>query len=147
MISTVEEKAIDNIIEVIEPLLSQNEKDKPMYGTITEECDDVKKVMGDVGPFKPDYQTMEKVSIVDAEVKYACQYTGMMYILVFRNFLSVPIMDNNLFLPLITRKEGLVVKDTVNINAADPSVEGHIIYFPRFNFFLCCFCMVHSHTS
>ena len=48
MISTVEEKAIDNIIEVIEPLLSQNEKDKPMYGTITEECDYVKKLMGDV---------------------------------------------------------------------------------------------------
>ena len=48
MISTVEEKAIDNIIEVIEPLLSQNEKEKPMYGTITEKCDDVKKVMGDV---------------------------------------------------------------------------------------------------
>ena len=101
----------------------------------------------DVSPFKPDYQTMEKVSIVDAEVKYTCQYTGMMYILVFRNVLSVPSMDNNLILPLITRKAGLVVKDTVNINAADPSVEGHIIYFPRFNFFLCCFCMVHSHTS
>ena len=39
---------IYNIIEVIEPVLYNNEKDTPTYVEITKEFDDVKKVMGEV---------------------------------------------------------------------------------------------------
>ena len=48
MNSSTETKDIDRIIEVREPFLHHNEKDKPMYGAIPEGCDDVKKMMGEV---------------------------------------------------------------------------------------------------
>ena len=48
MIISTETKVIDNIIEVREPVLHHNEKDTPMYGAITEERDDVKKVVVEV---------------------------------------------------------------------------------------------------
>ena len=41
-------KVIGNTIEVREPILYQNYKYTPLYSTITEECDDVKTVMGEV---------------------------------------------------------------------------------------------------
>ena len=39
----------------------------------------------DVTPFTLHYKTLEKVSIVDAAVKYTCQYTAKVYVLMFRN--------------------------------------------------------------
>ena len=45
MISSTETKVIGNIIEVRGSILYYNEKDMPMCGAITEECDDVYKVM------------------------------------------------------------------------------------------------------
>ena len=41
----MESKDIDNIIELIEPVLSYNEKNTHMYGAIPYEYDDMKKVM------------------------------------------------------------------------------------------------------
>ena len=51
------------------------------------------------------------------------------YVIVLRNALSVPIMDNNLIWFFITIESGLVVKDTTKIHAMDPSVEDYSIYF------------------
>ena len=65
-----------------------------------------------VDTFIPDYQALEKVSILDAEVQYTCQYMAKVYVIVFRNSLSVTGMENNLIPLLITREAGLVVKDT-----------------------------------
>ena len=48
MVGSTEMKVDDNIIEKGEHVLHHNEKDTPMYGVITEVCDDVKKVMGEV---------------------------------------------------------------------------------------------------
>ena len=48
----------------------------------------------DMRPFMPDYQAMAKVSI--SEFQYICQYMGKVYVIVFRNSLSVPIIYNNL---------------------------------------------------
>ena len=50
----------------------------------------------DMRPFTPDYQDMAKVSILDAEFQYICQCMGKVYVIVFRNALSVPIIYNNL---------------------------------------------------
>ena len=86
-----------------------------------------------VRPLTPEYQSMEKVSIVDAKVQYTCQYTENLYVLLFRNALSVPRMDNNLTLTLITREACLKVKDTAKFHAIDPSVEYNSIYFPNFD--------------
>ena len=41
-------KVIDNIIGEHEPILHHNDKDKTMYGAITEDCDDAKKVIKEV---------------------------------------------------------------------------------------------------
>ena len=48
MISITEMKVIENIIEICGPVLYHNKKYTPMYGSSTEECDDAKKVMGEV---------------------------------------------------------------------------------------------------
>ena len=47
-ICSIETKVIDSTIEEREPVLHQNDKDTTMYVEIPEECDDVKKVMGEV---------------------------------------------------------------------------------------------------
>ena len=86
----------------------------------------------DGSPFKPDYQSMEKVSIVDLAVQYTCQYMAKVYVFMFRNSLSVPIMDNNLIPPLIMRETGMVVKDIAKIHINNPSVDNHSIYFHNF---------------
>ena len=49
-----------------------------------------------VRSFTPDYQALEKVSIVDAAVQYTCQYMEKVYVLMFRNALVVPSMENNI---------------------------------------------------
>ena len=84
-------------------------------------------------PFIPDYQTLDKVSIVDVVVQYICQYMSKVYILVFRDALSVPSMYNNLNPPFLMRESVMGVKDTAKIHAMDPSVEDHSIYFTNFN--------------
>ena len=86
----------------------------------------------DGSPFKPDYQSMEKVSIVDLSVQYTCQYMAKVYVFMFRNSLSVPIMDNNLIPPLIMRETGMVVKVIAKIHINNPSVDNYSIYFHNF---------------
>ena len=48
MIGSTVEKVIDDINEVIELVLYQNNQDITMYDAIRQECDYVKKVMGEV---------------------------------------------------------------------------------------------------
>ena len=48
IISSTEVKMIDNNIEVVEPVLYHNDKDTPMYGAVTEKCDNAKKMTGEV---------------------------------------------------------------------------------------------------
>ena len=48
-------------------------------------------------------------------------------IIMFRNALTVPIMDNSTILLFIMIEAGLVVKDTEKTHAMDPYVKDHII--------------------
>ena len=57
---------------------------------------------------------------------------GKVHVIVFRNTISVPSMENNLVLPFIMREASLVVKDTSKIHAMDLSMEEHSIYFTKF---------------
>ena len=61
------------------------------------------------------------------------------YVLVFRNYLSVSSMQNNLIPPFVIIEAGMVVKDTSRIHAMDPSVENNSIYFPNLNIIITLF--------
>jgi hypothetical protein len=89
--------------------------------------------VADVNPFTPDYDSM-MIPIVDAAVLYECPYDGQLYILVIRNALHVPSMQNNLLPPFVLREAGIRVKDTPKIQTIEPTEEDHSIYFPETDF-------------
>ena len=62
----------------------------------------------DVKACNPDYEAMV-IPIVDAAVQYDCPFTGNIYILVLRNALYVPAMDNHLIPPFIMREASITV--------------------------------------
>ena len=80
----------------------------------------------DVSPFTPDYKPLT-VPLVDAMVKYDNPYNGKTYILVLRNALYVPSMENNLIPPFMLREMGVVVNDVPKIHKEDPTVDDHAI--------------------
>ena len=59
---------------------------------------------------------------------YDCTYSGLTYMRVARNTLSVPLMDHNLFPAFILREAGLIVNETAKIHCDDPSIENHSIF-------------------
>jgi hypothetical protein len=87
-----------------------------------------------VNPFTPDYDAMTEVPIVDAAVLYECPFSGNEYILLLRNALHVPAMDNNLIPPFVMRETGIIVNDTPKIYLKDLTVEDHTILFDDSNF-------------
>jgi hypothetical protein len=72
-----------------------------------------------------------RIKIVDAAVRYDSPYDTKSYILVIRNALYVPSMDNNQILPFMLRKAGITVNDTPKIQMQDSTVEDHSIFFPE----------------
>ncbi len=87
-----------------------------------------------VNPFTPDYEALPEVPIVDAAVMYECPISGKEHILLVRNALHVPAMEQNLIPPFVMREAGIVVNDTPKIHMNDPTVEDHSIYFEETNF-------------
>jgi hypothetical protein len=105
----------------------------PVLGRHSFVISDTGKV-ADVKAFSPDHKTM-RIKIVDAAVRYDSPYdTNKSYILVIRNALYVPSMDNNLIPPFMRREAGITVKDTPKIQMQDPTVEDHSIFFPETEF-------------
>jgi hypothetical protein len=82
-----------------------------------------------VNPFTPDYEALTEVPIVDAAIMYECPYSGKEHILLVRNVLYVPAMDNNLIPPFVMREAGLIVNDTPQIHLRKPTVNDHAILF------------------
>ena len=87
----------------------------------------------DVSPFTPDYQPLT-VPLVDAMVRYDNPYNGKSYILVLRNALYVPSMENNLIPPFMLREMGVTVNDVPKIHKEDPTVDNHGITFMETGF-------------
>jgi len=81
-----------------------------------------------VNAFTPDYEAMD-VKIVDVALKYECPFTGMVYILLVKNALSVPSMQHNLIPPFMLREAGIMVNDTPKIHVINPTVRDHAITF------------------
>ena len=82
----------------------------------------------DVSAYNPDYESM-KIPVVDAALQYDNLFDGKTYILVIRNALYVPSMDNHLIPPFIMREAGIMVNDTPKIQLVDPDVTSHSINF------------------
>ena len=100
----------------------------------------------DVSPFTPDYKPL-MVPLVDATVRYDNPYNGKSYILVLRNALYVPSMDNNLIPPFMLREMGVTMNDVSKIHKKDPTVDDHAITFMETGFGYHCHCGVYSHIS
>jgi hypothetical protein len=104
----------------------------PVVGSNSYVISDTGRI-ADVNPFTPDYESMQ-IPIVDAAVKYDCPFDGQTYILVIRNALLVPSMNNNLIPPFVMREAGIKVMDTPKIQTLEPTEEDHSIYFPETDF-------------
>ena len=87
----------------------------------------------DVSPFTHDYKPLT-VPLVDAMVRYDNPYNGKSYILVLRNALYVPSMDNNLIPPFMLREMGVTMNDVPKIHKEDPTVDDHAITFVETGF-------------
>ena len=83
-----------------------------------------------VHPFSSDLGSARDVPIVDAALAYDCQYTGETIILLVRNALYIPTMENNLIPPFVMRSGGVQVNDKPKIQCDQPTVEDHSLSFP-----------------
>ncbi len=83
-----------------------------------------------VQPFDSNLGSANNIPIVDAAIAYDCPYDHRTYILLVRNALYMPGLENNLLPPFILRQAGLQVNDTAKIHCADPTVDDHCITFP-----------------
>ena len=82
-----------------------------------------------VNAFGPDCDTLT-IPIKDMATKHVDPHSGEQHILVVRNALHVPAMDNNLIPPFVMREAGLVVKDTPKTHLDKPTKEDHSTFFP-----------------
>ena len=87
----------------------------------------------DVSPFTRNYQPLT-VPLVDATVRYDNPYDGKPYILVLRNTLYVPSMENNLIPPFMLREMGVTMNDVPKIHKEDPTIDDHAITFMEMGF-------------
>jgi hypothetical protein len=87
-----------------------------------------------VNPFMPEYEALPEVPIVDAVVMYECPISGKEYIILVRNALHVPAMEQNLIPPFVMREAGIVVNDTPKIHMKNPTIEDHSLYFEETSF-------------
>ena len=83
----------------------------------------------EVKPFAEECQTLNDVHIVNALMKWENPINGKVHILMVKNALHVPSMDNNLIPPFLIREAGVKIKDVPKIHVDDPQVEDHNIYF------------------
>ena len=87
----------------------------------------------EVNPFTPEYKAIT-ARVVDAAIRYDCPYEGQSYILIIRNVIHVPSMENNLIPPFLLREAGIIVNDKAKIHVADPTVDNHAVVFPTTGF-------------
>ena len=73
---------------------------------------------------------MVKVPIVDAALLYDCKCTMNTYLLIMRNVIYIPSMENNIITPFIISESGLLVNYVASIHfREDVSHESRSIIF------------------
>ena len=70
----------------------------------------------DVCPCIQEYESSNKVPLVDAALMYTCEYTNKECLIIVRNALYVLSMDINLIPPFIVREAGVVINDKPRIH-------------------------------
>ena len=86
-----------------------------------------------VQPFDPSLGTASKIPIVDGAIVYKFPYRGGIYVLIVRNALHKPHLQNNLIPPFVMRADGVTLNDTPNIHRKYPTIDNHCITFEDSN--------------
>ena len=73
------------------------------------------------------------VPIIDGALAFDCPCSGEVHVLVLRNVIHVPSMDQNLIPPFIIRSGGVTINDVPKIHYKDPAVDDHYIVFDQSN--------------
>ena len=81
-----------------------------------------------VAAYSPDLPC-KRIEIVDASIAYDCPYTLETTLLVIRNSLHIPEMNQNLISPLMLREAGIQVDEMPKLHATEPTQEYHSIYY------------------
>ena len=89
--------------------------------------------MVDVQAYNSDYES-KQIPIVDAILQYDNPYDGVTYMLIIRNALYVPSMNNHLIPSFLLREASIIINDTPKIHLDDPSVSDHSILFEESSF-------------
>ena len=71
------------------------------------------------------------VPVVDGVLAYDCEFTGETVLLIIRNALHVPSMNNHLIPPFMMRLAGLEVNECAKFLAKKPNISHHSVYFPE----------------
>ena len=74
-----------------------------------------------------------EVDVVDAIVAYDDSYDGDTYLLMIKNALYVPTMDNNLVPPFMMRLAGIEVNECPKFLSEFPTIKNHAILFREEN--------------
>ena len=82
-----------------------------------------------IQPFDPRLGTASKIPIVDGAIVYKCPYTGEIYVLIVRNPLHIPHLQNNLIPPFVVRAARVTLNETQKIHSKDPTIDYHCITF------------------
>ena len=82
-----------------------------------------------VNPFKYFLISVKDIPITLDEIDYDWLYSHKCYILICRNALYIPNMEDNLLPSFIMRESGATVNDTTNIHFNDPTSKDHCIKF------------------
>ena len=83
----------------------------------------------EVESYDPAMRKAKHIPVVDAAITYDCPYTLKTYLLIVRNALHIPTMNNNLIPPFILHEAGLKVNDVPKIHVDSPKVSHHAIEF------------------
>ena len=82
-----------------------------------------------LNPFNYCLGSVKDVPIIDAAIAYECPYFHKCYILLLRNDLYLPNMEDKSLPPFIIRESGSTVNDTPNIHCTYPTSIDHCITF------------------
>ena len=84
-----------------------------------------------VNSFSESSGSLHDVPIVDAVIAYDCPYRCKTYLLLLRNCLEVPELEDNLIPPFVLREAGIILDECPKSQSKNPSSETHSIYCPE----------------
>ena len=73
------------------------------------------------------------MDVVEAEITYACEFTGKVLIMIIRNGMHLKKMKHNLLSPFIMRLAGLEVNEQPKFMTRNPTTNHDSVYFKENN--------------